>query len=329
MKTHSIQILLIIAAFGLSSVAISQTIIEDYDNKKEGFYRIGSDDEDLLEFIQKGYTLSLPDDKPIKGVIIFFEGSGFDAKNKSASQLYGEANQNGFAVLSVSTEIPLDFFFSTESRQVAHDTIQRAFLKNSLPNENVFLIGVGLSGHRALKYVQFVKESQNLFNLDIAGLVICDAPLDWIRQYNEGKRDIRINFDEGAVWEGTFATYLLENNLGGSPKTNFEEYAEFSAYSYFDEENRNINYFKEYPMRTYMEIAIQYWLEKKRKTLFDNNGPDMVGLIAQMKLAGNKESDLVVIYPNESNEVKKNPDATWKAVDKDDLINWLIENSKV
>lgn len=303
----------------------AQQIIENYQQAKQDSLQIGTGKTDYLPYIQKGYTLFLPRAKTIKGVLIFLEDSGFDKKNKSARQMYNQANKKDFAVLSVSTTIPLDFFFNETSIMEAHQQIQDAFYMHNLPNKNVFLAGVGLSGHRALKYVAFVQKTNPKFRLEIVGLVICDAPLDWVRQYNEGARDIRINFNQGAVWEGTMSTYLLSKNLNGTPKTNLENYLEFSPYSYFDDEARHIKYYKEFAIRTYMQVAIQYWLEEKRKTPFDNNGPDMVGLIAELKLAGNKKSELVIIYPEDSKSEKKNIDGTWLSVDKQELIQWVMK----
>ena len=187
---------------------------------------------------------------------------------------------------------------------------------------------MGLSGHRALKYVEYIKKTQPEFSLNISGLVICDAPLDWVRQYNEGKRDRRINFDEGAVWEGTFSNYILEKKLNGTPKSNLESYLDFSTYSYSDETDSHIKHFQEFPTRAYIEIAIEYWLEKKRKTTIDNNAPDMVGLIAQMKLAGNENAELKIIYPKDSKTEKKNTAATWISVNKDELMEWIIKHSE-
>lgn len=302
-----------------------QKIIEEYGKAKVDSLRIGKGNLDFLPFIQKGYTLALPESKNINGVIIFLEDSGFDKKNKSAKQIYNQANEKGFAVLSVSTEIPLDFYFSNTSILDVHTTIIKAFKKYNLPNKNVFFIGTGLSGHRALKYVEFVKKTNQDFILNILGLVICDAAIDWVRQYNEGARDIRINFNEGSVGEGTLTTYLLSQHLNGTPKTNLENYLNFSPYSYFDETSRHIKYYKDYAVRVYIQEAIQYWLQEKRKTPFDNNAPDMVGLIAELKLAGNEKSDLVIIYPEDNKSEKRNVDGTWTSVDKTELIDWIIK----
>ena len=312
-----------------SMKSFSQKMAEYYEPVKNDSIRIGKLDSDFLKYIEKGYTLAKPEDeKNISGVIVFLEDSGFENKNMSAKQIYSQANKAGFAVLSVSTEIPLDFFFSDSSIIDAHKTIKDAFEKNNLPNKNIFLIGVGLSGHRTLKYVEYIKKNQPKFSLNISGLIICDAPLDWVRQYNEGNRDRRINFEEGAVWEGTFSNYVLENNLNGTPKSNLESYLDFSTYSYSDETDRHIKYFQEFPIRTYIEIAIEYWLEKKRKTTIDNNAPDMVGLIAQMKLAENENAELKIIYPQDSKTEKKNTAATWISVDKDELMEWIKKQSE-
>ncbi|SDE85004.1 hypothetical protein [Cellulophaga baltica] len=323
MKIGIKSILIFLLVFSFSKTN-GQNIIEEYQKAQNDSIRIGKLDSDFLKYIETGYTLAKPEnEKNISGVIIFLEDSGFENKNISAKQMYSQANKAGFAVLSVSTEIPLDFFFSNNSIIDAHKTIKNAFEKNYLPNKNVFIIGVGLSGHRALKYVEYIKKTQPKFSLNISGLIICDAPLDWVRQYNEGKRDRRINFEEGAVWEGTFSNYVLEKHLNGTPKSNLESYLDFSTYSYSDETDRHIQYFQEFPIRAYMEIAIEYWLEKKRKTTIDNNAPDMVGLIAQMKLAKNENAELKIIYPQDSKTEKKNTAATWISVDKDELMEWI------
>mgnify|MGYP001376113630 FL=1 len=328
MKIRIKSILIFLLLFSFSKIH-GQNIIEEYQKAKNDSIRIGELDSDFLKYIEKGYTLAKPENgKIISGVIVFLEDSGFENKNMSAKQMYSQANKAGFAVLSVSTEIPLDFFFSDNSISDAHKTIKDAFEKNNLPNKNIFLIGVGLSGHRAIKYVEYTKKTRPKFSLNISGLIICDAPLDWVRQYNEGKRDRRINFDEGAVWEGSFSNYVLEKHLNGTPKSNLESYLDFSTYSYSDETDRHIKNFQEFPTRTYIEIAIEYWLEKKRKTTIDNNAPDMVGLIAQMKLAGNENAELKIIYPKDSKTEKKNTAATWISVNKDELMEWITKHSE-
>ncbi len=140
------------------NISFAQNIIQDYETVKNDSIRIGKGENDFLPFIQSGYTLMLPEDKAIKGVLIFLEDSGYDKKNKNAKQVYNQASENGFAVLSVSTEIPFDFYFSKTSILSTHKLIQEAFTRHNLPNENIFFLGASLAGHRAMRYIKFMKE---------------------------------------------------------------------------------------------------------------------------------------------------------------------------
>jgi len=209
-------LIFILFAF-LTVSTFGQKVVEEYNVPKNDSLRIGKQDSDFLKFISSGFTLSLPDNrKAISGVIVFLEDSKFDDKNKSAKQIYSQANANGFAVLSVSTEIPLDFYFSENSVLTSQSIIKKVFDKYKLPNKNIFFIGVGLSGHRAMKYIECIKKNNYDFQLNIKGIVLCNTPLDWESQWNEFKREIRINRND--LWEANFLTYMLETHLNGTPK---------------------------------------------------------------------------------------------------------------
>ena len=314
-------ILLLCMILGFSAKVYSQEIIEHYAPKSSDSLRIGTTDQDFFPLIQKGYTLSLPESTTPNGVIIVLEDSGFDKKNKSAKQLYSLAGSNGLAVLSVSTEIPFDFYFSNNSALSSHKLIKQVFEQYDLPNKNVFFIGVGLSGHRAMKHIEYMKEDSYPFQLNIKGIVLCNAILDWASEWYKFDRELRNKRND--LWEPTFVNYMLEKNLNGTPKNNIESYFDFSTYSYFDEKNDNIKFYTEYAVRAYIEPAIKYWLEKRGKTMYDNNSPDMVGLLAELDLAGNENTELIVLQPEDNPSQKKNPDSTWEAIDKEELMRWI------
>ena len=106
--------------------SFSQKMVEYYEPVKNDSLKVGIGENDFLPFIQKGYTLMLPENKEIKGVLIFLEDSKYDKKNRSSKQMYTQASEKDFAVLSVSTEIPLDFYFSKSSMISTHNLIQRS-----------------------------------------------------------------------------------------------------------------------------------------------------------------------------------------------------------
>jgi hypothetical protein len=157
---------------------------------------------------------------------------------------------------------------------------------------------------------------------------LCDSVLDWVRQWYEAKKGTRDNFAESSVFEGKLTTYLLEKNLHGTPKNNLEKYLDFSSYSYFDERDRHIKYFKEYAVRAYTEPATHYWMNARRKTTFDTNFPDMVGIINDLKLSANRKSELIVFNQDQTNMDQRNPNYTRGLVDKAELINWILAQTK-
>ena len=314
--------------FILTKQVSAQNTIERY-LKLKGSLRIGSGKHDTVSFMHRGYTLILPGStKDIKGVIISLEDGRFDLKNNPSQQIYPQATSNGFAALYLSTGVPVDLYFSEKSLYYIDLLLKNLFIQYKIPNKNIFFLGVNLAGHRALKYIEFCKKGKSKFNPDIKGIVLCDGVLDWVRQWFEAKKGVRDNFAESSVGEGKFLIYLLEKNLGGTPKNQLEKYLLFSPYSYFDESNRHIKYFKNFAVRAYTEPATHYWIEKKGKTTFDTNFPDMAGIINELKLAGNTKSELFIFNQDIKNNDRRNPDYTWGLVDKTELVNWMIEESK-
>ena len=328
MKTFNMKIVVVFLLLFVSVLKTNgQNIIEKYVSQNDSL-KVGAGKDDILLYTKKGYTLILPDTaNNISGILISLEDKKFDLYNNPSQQIYHEAITKNFAVLYISSGIPVDLFFSAKSLIYIDTVIKNVFSSYNLSNKNIFFLGVNLSGHRALKYIEFCRQQKSQFNPDIKGIVLCDGVLDWVRQWYEGKKAIRDNFAEGSVSEGKLVTYLLEKNLGGTPANNLEKYLDFSPYSYFDERSRHIKYFKDYAIRAYTEPATHYWLNVKRKTTFDTNFPDMVGMINEIKLQGNK-SELIVFNQDEKNMDRRNPNYTWELVDKTELMNWIICETK-
>ncbi|KPM33477.1 Alpha/beta-hydrolase superfamily protein [Croceitalea dokdonensis DOKDO 023] len=315
---------LFFAMFG--SECFPQQILENYLPAKKDSLRVGLGENDFSPFIQPGYTLMLPETNEIKGVLILLEDSKYDQKNRSAKQLYAQASGKGFAVLSVSTEVPVDFYFSNASMLLAHQLIKKVFETYDLPNQNIFFLGASLVGHRAMRYLKFIAESKPEFRLHVKGIVACNFTMDFSRKWHQHQRDIRIGKID--LWEPTFINYLLETNLGGTPKTHPESYQHFSAYSYPSDTNKNIHLYQEYAFRVYVEPAIEYKLDKQLRTLYENNTTDMVGFLAELRLVGNKKNQLIVIAPEDNTAQPRNTQSTWDAINKEDLLDWILEQTK-
>lgn len=320
-RVLSLTFILVLFTFNL----FSQTLMEDYKPAKKDSLRIGTEEKDVLPYISSGYSLMLPDNDKLEGVLIFLEDSAYELKTKNAKQIYSNASEAGFAVLSVSTEIPLDFYFTNDSLQMAHVLIETAFVTHNLPNTNIFFLGGSLVGHRAMQYIKYMKIEDLDFQLNIKGIVMCNFTLDWTRKWRQHQRDITLNRIN--LWEPKFINYMLETYLKGTPETVPENYHNFSPYSYFDSENNTLDFYKDYAIKAYIEPAINYRLEKYYRTLYDNNAPDIVGFIAELRLLGNDNTELTVIQPDDTISKQKTAQSTWDTIDKEDLMEWIIKQS--
>jgi len=326
MKTTTLKVLLLLFLTIFSTKSFSQKMVEYYEPVKNDSLKVGIGENDFLPFIQKGYTLMLPENKEIKGVLIFLEDSKYDKKNFSSKQMYSQASKNNFAVLSISTEIPLDFYFSKSSMNSTHNLIQEVFNKHNLPNENIFFLGTSLVGHRAMKYIEFIKKGDYDFQVNIKGVVICDLTLDWTRKWQQHKRDIKINRID--LWEPIFMNFMLETYLKGTPKTAQDNYHNFSTYSYSDENNENVKFYKNYAVRAYIEPKIKYRLKKHYRTLYENNSTDIVGFLAELELAGNKNTELIVLQPEYKQFENRNTQTTWNEINKGELMDWINKQTE-
>ena len=186
-------------------------------------------------------------------------------------------------------------------------------------NTNIFLLAPGLTFILSLMGWAVIPFAE--------GVVICDFTLDWIRKWQQHKRDIKINRIN--LWEPIFMNFMMETYLKGTPKTAQDNYHNFSTYSYSDENNENIKFYKNYAVRAYIEPKIKYRLKKYYRTLYENNSTDIVGFLAELELAGNENTELIVLQPEEYNQSEnRNTQTTWNEINKDELMDWINKQTE-
>jgi hypothetical protein len=320
-------VLLLFATTGI----YGQKIYENYTRLTDSL-RIGNKRTDFIPYFERGFTLIMPDNSDqLSGILISLEDGKYDLTAKSAQQLiHPDAVAKGFAVVYISTGIPVDLYLDKTSLVTVDNLLKKVFTEHKLANKNIFFFGSMVSGHRALKYIQFCKKGNSSFNPDIKGVVVAESAIDWVRMWYEGQKQVRDHVNDVQVFEGSLITYLFKANFHETPQTNIEKYLDFSPYSYFDTKMRNIKYYKNIAVRAYTFAPINFWFSATGKGVYDCNFPDMSGLINELKIAGNKKAELVVF----SNETRAKTDKmeiqsdTWNLVDKKELLDWISNQIK-
>ena len=62
--------------------------------------------------------------------------------------------------------------------------------------------------------------------------------------------------------------------------------------------------------------------------MYDNNSPDSVGLLAELELAGNKNTELIVFESDDDKTKKKNSDSIWERINKKELMAWINKQTE-
>ena len=319
--------------FIFSGIKCQQTV-EKY-TKREGSLRYGAGPKDLIPYGSQGYTLILPEKNiAVKGIILMLEDDRITLLDTTESQhirIDREAIPKGFAVLYISTGIPVDLYFSAASLQYVDTVLAKVLDYYKLPNRNIFLLGAMVSGHRALKYFEYCKNGKSSFNPDITGIVVTESAIDWVRMWYEAQKQVRDNMTPTQNFEGNFITYIFKENLKTTPVTHIDDYIKFSPYSYFDIKMTKPKLYASLAIRAYTFADTRYWFSAQGKGIYDSNYPDMSGFINEQKLVGNKKAALIVFHSNPDDPPKnelRRQSSTWDLVDKKELVNWMDSQSK-
>jgi hypothetical protein len=327
-------LILVLLLFISSRQIQGQQVIELY-TRHNGVLRYGNGSNEIFPYGNRGYTLILPDNKnPLLGTIVMLDDMKIDLHDTTKSQyihIDREANAKGFAVLYISTGIPVDLYFSPGSLCYVDTTMKQVFRQYNLPNKNIFLLGAMVSGHRALKYIEYCKQGRSGFHPDITGVVVSESAIDWVRQWYECQKQVRDSLTAVQYFEGNFITYLFSKNLKATPVANIGAFIDFSPYSYFDTKMKKPKLYKDLAIRAYTFADTRYWFSAQGKGIYDSNYPDMSGFINEQKITGNKKAELIVFHSNPDDPLKnelRRQSATWDLVDKVELIDWMVKEAK-
>ena len=203
MFTSFIYIFIFLAGF---SLIFAQKIYQ-YEEHLSG--QVFLTDSIAIPFENAGYTLLLPDDNDVLGLIIFFSSNRDPAQYAIEPNLEYYALNNKVGLMYVTTGNRLEFFFKKEKLQQVDKYIHDAQLKYNLPTENIFFAGMSLSGTRAVKFALYSAMDDSSFHIMPAAIGVCDAPLDFIRFWKEAVKARDLNYHPLVANEGAWVSGYL------------------------------------------------------------------------------------------------------------------------
>ncbi len=276
-----------------------------------------------LPYQPSGYSLYLPSQKSnIAAALVFFGDVPVDSlRTPEEVAVVQPAIAKNVAVGFVATGKPLDLLENDTALRRLDSIMEQMIVANGLPRHKIVFAGLSLSGTRAMRYAIWCQQNKSAFAVRPAALVLCDAPIDMMRMYDEHKKALQRNFDPLAAGTAVMVVPYLER-LFGSPHENRKKYIAYSPYSYADSLGGNARYLGNLPVRAYHEPDINWWIRYRRKDYYSMNSLDLAGLINQLLLAGNTRAELVTSH-RQSVGAAESPHS-WRIVDNRELVDWLL-----
>ncbi len=269
----------------------------------------------------------MPANTTAKGAVIFILNQRPDtSQHLDEFNIIKPATDKGLAVLFISTGVSyLDFFIEEDSIESADKLIGSTLEKYNISKKNVLLGGLSLSGTRAMKYAIFCERNKSKFNIHPKALVLCDAPLDMVRLWDECEKSTERNYNETAANEGFYCLEYLKRYLGGSPEKNLEKYIAYSPFCYKEKNGGNAKFLSHMPIRAYHEPDINWWIKNRGKECYSMNSIDMAALINELWISGNKKTELITTINQRKGVDNNNSPHTWSMIDNNELVNWFLK----
>lgn len=271
-----------------------------------------------------GYTLLLPETDTVRAIIVLFH-AGRDTTHPGYEQrLYVDAIRRGVAAMYVTTGNPFEFLFDSTRYAQLDRYIGEAVRQHRLPADRICFAGMSLAGTRALKFARFCLEGKSTYGLRPRAVALCDAPLDMLRFWREGRRSILTQSNPISATEAAWVNTQLETHLGGPPDAAPEAYRRYSPYVYDLTPDARLNIFSGVAVRAYTEPDVDWWMANRQKSYYGINAVDAAALINDLHLLGNGEAQLITTTGQGHRPDGTRHPHSWSIVDNGELVDWLL-----
>jgi len=227
----------------------------------------------------------------------------------------------------IATIIP-SINWGTEDRKAEIETLDKIFkeisTQHQIPKENFILGGLSNGGMISLTYAKLSKKEERITFVIPKGVFGLDVPLDKAHFYEYCEREIKRNFSEVGVNEARWIMNNYNEIYGGSPTEFPQKYIEASIYSNGVESGGNAKYLKDIPIRMYTDLDVNWLMNERRRDLYDWNGTDIVAMINDLKLMGNKDASVIITMGKGLKlDGTKHPHS-WSIMDNQDCFDWIL-----
>lgn len=209
-----------------------------------------------------------------------------------------------------------------EKIQLAN-SIQKMITSNNLPSDRIYLGGMSSGGSIALLIGNFLSQNPE-YNLKPSGVLVVDSPVDLAALYRVAEQNIKRNFSEASVGESSFIFKYFNAQLG-NPWEEITPYEQYAAFTHETENFQNLKELKDTKLRFYTEPDKTWWKENMGVEYEQMNAFHLKRL-ANFLITNNFKKTEYISTQNKGYRANgdRNPHS-WSIVDREDLLQWVLE----
>jgi len=275
-----------------------------------------------LDYSYNHYLALEPTDS-IRGALLLFPGFSQPVESVfGESQLPNVAYNNGLLTLVIAG----GSFLAADKNWNARTNflLNHALEKYQIPPDKVVIGGFSAGGTLALGYVEACYRDPDAFPVQPRAVFTVDSPIDLFEIWDYFEREIARNFSEVGTNEARFIRQRMIDTYG-SPEANPEKYRQITPFRVNQSEPGNEQYLSEVAVRVYHEVAIDWQLRNRRRSVYDANFLQGSDLIRALLDQGHQRAEFI-----QSDRTGRRSNGTrhphsWSIVNEVDCVQWLLQ----
>jgi len=269
------------------------------------------------------YTLVKPSSGRIQGALILLDGFGGTADGFMAeTRIHNVAWANDILTVGVATNTRL---YADQSIIALLNQVSANLITTYGLRKDQFAIGgMSAGGTIALRYAELCKEKPAQFPIEPKAVFVIDSPVDLIGLYELSEREIKKNYSGWWIDESKMIIERFKKELGDK-KTDVSRYNEVSPFWKDKEGMGNEQYLKDVAVRTYHDADVSWFIQNRRRSLYETNMLNASELINRLVLMGNNQAEFMMskVQGKRSNGTRH--PHSWNIADETELVQWLKE----
>ena len=258
-----------------------------------------------------------------KATLVLFPCFPCDIENtKNEFPIIDEANNKGVSVILMNYNFKLYLKDSELQNLTKH--FNSIFKNNKLSTDNVYIGGFSGGGNVTLLLSNYLIKEEN--SIQPKGVFIVDSPIDLLGLYKVAEKNIISNFSSESVQE---ANWIIDkfNSEFGNPKDSISLYKKLSPYTLETNTISNVENLKNLKIRLYTEPDFDWWLKNRKNQKDEINSYFIEQLYNDLKIKGFQKIELINTKNKGYRADGTRHPHSWAIVDKENLLNWVLEKN--